>query len=391
MVQAYSNAQTDDLKDELLLFFRDMKDSSLEEQAIHEISDSTNKGNSLLLDAVAYLTEINSTKAAPTFAKLMKDKNKVLGLSAIRALGKLGAKDQIPTLITLFQDPETDSNAKPDIIWALGELKAQTSLPILQSEYDDDSDQPLMRKTILEAFGKIKDPSTWDTVSKALHDSNTIVRTAAISILGDFPGHADRHASLISALRDSDASVRIAAAKAAEDLLDPGLKDLLVYRLNNDPDPKVRLATLTALAKYPDGPTTVLSVVKDTKQAPEVWKGAVKLMTKNNYPGSMDAVKALMDADDKDTFSGLSAALTNALIPFRDDFRQAFGLALASKKAPTRIAGIHAARLGHFTEYQAMLAKMAAKDTDPNVQAEAAALIKDWEKGPETPTQAPKS
>ena len=385
LLEAYDHARTDDLKEALLLFFTDLKDGGLEDRSIQEISAPDSKGNSLLLNSVSYLTELKSLKVADTLMTLTSGKNKVLALAAIRALGKLGATDKLDELLKFYNDAETDPNFKPDLIWAFGEMKATASVPLLLKEYDDNDSQPLLRRSILEALGKIGDPSAWDKVESALADSNTDLRAAAVATIGSYPGKGDPIALLTSALRDAQPSVRAAGSVAAKALKPAGLKDLLVYRVKKDPDAKVRVAALQALASYDDGPSSVLDFLSDRKSDPAVWRESLNLALDKKFPGTYDALKKVLEEDAKDKTGTLAAVVGQAILAQRETFRSLYGMVLASDKVPARSAALRAIEVGKFTEYESMLKTLSLKDPDPGIKAQATAILKAWD----TPTPAP--
>jgi|GEM_PF-3025170 len=377
LLTAYDNARTDDLKEAIVLFFLDLKDSGLEDRAIADLGSPDKKGNSLLLNTVSYLTEIKSTKAKETFMTLVSGKNKVLALASIRALGKLAAVDKVDDLVKLYNDAETDPNFKPDLIWAFGEMKATTAVPLLLKEYDENDSQPLLRRAILEALGKIGDESAWDRVAAALADTNTDLRAAAVASLGSYPKHADP-AVLLGALRDAQPAVRLAGAQAAKAMLKPELKDMLGYRVKKDPDPKVRVGALQALAAYDDGPQTVLGYLADNKTDSAVWRESLNLSLDKKYPGAYDALEKVLALDAKDKNGPLSAIVGQALLAQRETYRKLYGLILKSDKPAARAAALRAIQVGKFTEYEADLKTMSNKDTDPDVKAQAAAILKEW-------------
>lgn len=382
LATSLQTATNDDLKEALLLYFLELKDNAVEDQALKILEAPDKKPNSLLLNAVSYLGEIRSSKAAETLLALVSGKNKVVALSAIRTLGKLGASGKTDDLLKVFQDPDTDPNFKPDLIWALGELKAGSALDVLLKDYDDDESQPLLRRSLLEAFGKIGDARAWDRVEAALKDPNTDLRAAAVATMAQFPGKGDPLQVLESALRDPQPAVRVAAAQGAKTARLGELKDLILYRVKKDPDAKVRVAALQALAAYDDGPGLVTGLLADAKTEPGVWREALNLSLDKKFPGTFDALKAALEADAKDKFGGLSTVVAAALLPQRDQYRALFGLMLSSEKAPTRATALRAIGLGKYTEYEPQLKAMAANDKDAGVKAQADTILKDWSKTP---------
>ena len=388
MLDAYDKTRSDDLKEALLLFFLDLKDPGLEDRAVTEISSPDKKGNSLLLNSVSYLTEIKSTKAKEALMAQVSGKNKVLALAAIRALGKLAAVDKVDDLVKLYNDAETDPNFKPDLIWAFGEMKAVSAVPLLLKEYDENDSQPLLRRNILEALGKIGDESAWDRVEAALSDTNTDLRAAAVATLGSYPGHGDPVVLLTGALRDAQPAVRLAGAQAAKAVVKAELKDVLGYRVKKDPDPKVRVAALQALAAYDDGSVPVLGFLADSKSDPGVWRESLNIALDKKYPGTYDALQKVLAEDAKDKNGTMAAVLSQALLAQRETYRTLYGLILKSDKPAARAGALRAISVGKFTEYEADLKTMAVNDPDPGVKAQAAAVLKDWSAAPTAPPAA---
>jgi len=386
LVGAYANARNDDLKEQLLLLFLDQKDNGLEAQAVAELAAPEKKANSLLLNAVSYLTELKSTAVKDTLVTLMSGKNKVLALGAIRALGKLQATDKTDELIKLYNDAETDPNFRPDLIWTFGEMKATPAVDLLLKEYDENESQPLLRKALLEALGKIGDSRGWPKVQDALADKNTDVRAAAVAALAAFPGQADLGPLLTSALRDTAPAVRLSGATAAKAAVLPALKDLLLYRVRKDPDPKVKVEALRAVAAYDDGPTQVLAVLADRKTDVTVWREALALTLDKKFPGALEVLQKVVAEDVKDKFGGLSGTIAVQTLPQRDTYRVLYGLILASDKVPVRQAALRAIGLGAFREFEPTLKTLAAKDQDPGIKAQAQKILDDWAK----PAEAPK-
>lgn len=381
----FAAARSDELKQQILLLFSDFKDGGLEDQALKDLGDAA-KGNTVRLTLITYLSDLKSTRAVDPLLAQTSGSNKVIASASIRALGRLGASDKADDLIKLYRDPDTDPNLKPDLVWALGEMKATGAVELLVQEYDGES-EPLFRRVVLEALGKIGGDQAWATVSSALTDANADVRSAAIGAVGGFADKADPAAILTPALRDAQAGVRIAAAQAALTLKNPGLKELLIYRMKKDPEPKVRTAALQAVAAYDDGPSIVLGLLADRTSDISVWKDALNLALDKAFSGTADTLRSVLEAEAKDKNGNLGPLIANALLAKRDAYRGLFGPELASDKPSVRLAALKAISLGKYTEYQDKLKTMAASDPDAAVKAQADTILKEWNKP--TPTPVP--
>jgi len=129
----------------------------------------------------------------------------------------------------------------------------------------------------------------------------------------------------------------------------------------------------------------VLGFLADTKSDPTVWRESLNLALDKKYPGTYDALQKVLTEDAKDKNGTLATLLGQVLLAQRETYRTLYGLILKSDKPAARSAALRAISVGKFTEYEADIKAMSAKDTDPGVKAQATATLKDWSTTPAGP------
>jgi HEAT repeat protein len=106
----------------------------------------------------------------------LKDDSPMVRLAAARAILQLGGDEHIPTLVSLFKDP--DKSVRAAVIQILGERRDPRIVPNLGEALK--SDQELsVRLVALDAMRKIGDESCVPALIEALKDSQIVIRSQA--------------------------------------------------------------------------------------------------------------------------------------------------------------------------------------------------------------------
>jgi HEAT repeat protein len=123
--------------------------------------------------------EKDKSAVAQLLAQL-KDESPMVRLAAARAILQLGGDEYIPTLISLFKDP--DKSLRAAVIQILGERRDPRIVSGLGEALK--SDQELsVRLVALDAMRKIGDESCVPALIEALRDSQIVIRSQAHSAL----------------------------------------------------------------------------------------------------------------------------------------------------------------------------------------------------------------
>jgi cyclophilin family peptidyl-prolyl cis-trans isomerase/HEAT repeat protein len=164
-------------------------------------------------------------------------------VSAVRALGEIGAPASAAALARLASEPSTHANVRLEALTALGTMRAAGGLAVAQDLLTDG--WPTMRSAALRAAAAI-DPEAFTFVLSGLEpDRDWRVRATLAELLGSLrPEVALARAR--SMLEDTDKRVVGAVLAALVKLKAPDAADLLIERLK-DPDFVVRSAAAEGL------------------------------------------------------------------------------------------------------------------------------------------------
>ena len=219
-------------------------------------------------------------------------------VSAVRALGQIGAAEAAAPLARLASDPATDPNVRLDAVAALGELRAPDGLPVLQDLMTDE--WPAMRAAAIRAAAAA-DPESFIAVIASLSpDPHWRVRAALANALAALPAEAVAE-RLRSMLQDEDKRVIPAVLTALGRIKAPELRDILLQRIE-DADYAVRAAAARGLGTVkPEGGADALRKAYQ-KGLPDISSSAraAALEALAGY-GAAEAAATLRDAlTDKD-------------------------------------------------------------------------------------------
>ncbi|MFH0965164.1 MAG: HEAT repeat domain-containing protein [Planctomycetota bacterium] len=225
------------------------------------------------LSAVRALGEIGAGAARGKIGTALRtDSDARVRAAAAEALGKSADKQAIASLLQALRDG--DSGVRDRAVDALVALSASEAAPAMVDMLGKE-DCRENRETLARALGELGDPSAAQELGKLLvggeRDENVRVRWVAADSLGKLkdPGSAR---VLEAALGDSDGRVREAALIALERLGTPEALEAL-YRKTSDTDPKLAASAWKALqsAALPDAAVSV-AWVKRLIEAGETQK-----------------------------------------------------------------------------------------------------------------------
>jgi cyclophilin family peptidyl-prolyl cis-trans isomerase/HEAT repeat protein len=172
-------------------------------------------------------------------------------VSAIRALGQIGASASASTIASLASNPDTHPNVRIEAVTALGTMKGADGLPVVQDLFTDR--WPALRAAALQAAAAI-DPEVFTFVLSGLEpDPDWRVRATLAGILGTLtPEVALGRARAM--LQDPDKRV-VGAVLGSLVKLQPGEAGPLLIERLKDEDFSVRAAAAEGLRalKLPEG------------------------------------------------------------------------------------------------------------------------------------------
>jgi HEAT repeat protein len=236
-----------ELRKAVLALFTDSKYPGAEEVAYTILTNWENEDSDVLRALVAYLAEIKSKRSLEIMLKLVDADDSVVAYSAIAAVGRMGDVSMAATLLKKLRDPEVKPDRKPTIITALGDMKAQAALPELLKIAGNREEERVWRMYACEALGKLGDASAVPILKKVMGENDPLLKSYAAAALGKFDLGQVLDV-LIECLKDSYWKVRVAGCQG---LARPGAAkaiDILIYKVQNDPEAPVKTEAVKALA-----------------------------------------------------------------------------------------------------------------------------------------------
>lgn len=208
---------------------------------------------------LAYAFGESSCKNASTILldALSSEEEELRQMSAL-SLGKIKARDALPSLIRLFGDESEDvRNAALESVCTLGaEYKTET-VDALKSLLV--SPDPETRTTAVLVLGRLDGPEAETSIAFALKDESPLVRQAAVRALDGKSGE-DRLQTLMFVLTDEDSEVRRLAVEAIALTADPSAIQPLELAIM-DEDIWVRSSAVRGLGKF-NSPASVDLVIR---------------------------------------------------------------------------------------------------------------------------------
>ena len=196
--------------------------------------------------ATVALGQIGSAEAVPSLLGALKDEDREVRETAVKALGKMRAPEAVPLLGELLRSAEYAVGEKEGAAEALGQIRAPEAAPFLVEASKVES--PKVRKAALRALGALGvagGPETLAHLVQAMTDKDNEVSSAAAFALGKIGG-PDAFPHLIQVLKEKDHPASRGAAAALGEIGNPEGIPLLV-RVVGEKDHPARASAIASL------------------------------------------------------------------------------------------------------------------------------------------------
>ncbi len=241
--------------------------------------------------AITIAGELKSTSSAPWIINSLNDKSEEVRVEAVYAIERLKATEAIPKLVSIVKEQNftENSNFTEALINTLGKLKATELKDFAIERIKETKTTDNLRQLLVLFLGDLEDISAKDFLLQLLKDKDedtTIRSYAAVSLskigakdtakdileilseIDNYPlskrkdyyslsmyctaslvkmGDSNSIPRLMEALRSDNPVVRLKAVELIKDLKDKRTVDILKYKMNYDPSPRVQKAAREAL------------------------------------------------------------------------------------------------------------------------------------------------
>lgn len=248
----------------------------------------------VMVRSIETAAEIKYAPAIPVIITALDHKSEDVRISAIYGLKTLDAKTAAGTIFERLQaaDLSVDSNFTNGLIETLGAFAHAPLAPLAQEKITDFKTTKNHRLSLLIALGKIKDPASVEFLMKLFKDPNEDidVRSYAVNAIANighkasgpeidaimkeidtYPfekrkkfyslymycvtslvrlGDVSSYPRLEDSLKSDNTAVRIQAIRLMKELKDKRSVDILKYKAEYDPAPKVQSEAFDALKEF---------------------------------------------------------------------------------------------------------------------------------------------
>jgi len=212
------------------------------------------------ITAVYAIDTLKATEAIPQLVSILKEQkfteNSNFTDALIRTLGKLKATQLKDFAIEHIKDTKTTDNLRQLLILFLGDLEDISSKDFLLGIVKDKDEYTTLRSYAAVALAKIGAKDTAGDILEIIKEIDSypvnkrkdyysflMYCTAALVKMGD----SNAIPRLMEALRSNNPVVRLRAVELMKDLKDKRTVDILKYKMQYDPSPKVQKAAKEAL------------------------------------------------------------------------------------------------------------------------------------------------
>ena len=322
---------------------------------------------------INYLAAIRSRQAESVLLDLLAAADAGIAGAAIQALGTVGGQAGGEGLLARLRDPEYPASLKPQLIVALGSLKHLPAVEDLLAIAANRDEERVRRLYAAAALGQIGDPRAVPVLRGLFAEEDSLLKTYAAGALAGFD-LKEVEPLLQEGLRDANARVRLAAAKA---LANPGASksvDILIYKAKNDPDRNVRLQAIQSLAVIGGTRSTALlgELFRDRRQANAYREAALVALCEHDLDAAVPAIRAVVDEEwalkTSSVLEFTARALASVSSPALEGVWRRF---LEHASVNIRLYGLRAARQNKLTGLREKIRTLAETDPHPAVRREA--------------------
>lgn len=226
------------------------------------------KQEDVQLAAISGLREIESKSAGEPIYTLMKTldpkKDVTRYTSAVRALGALEYKADLPALIKQAEGSETHEEVRRSIILYLGDIKAVEGREFLVKLLKNEEKEPDLRAYAANSLGRMKDTSAVPVLKEVLENIRNLknqrdrVRMSRLRFQGMVAlmrlGDRSMVPEIMAAAKDDDPTVRLRAVRQLGEMRIAETKELLEYKAKYDENARVKKAAQQALDDWAKSP-----------------------------------------------------------------------------------------------------------------------------------------
>jgi HEAT repeat protein len=230
----------------VLDYFSEQKIRDAEAAATAVLTEEGIQDSRVIVACIRYLAAIDSPGLEERLLRYVDDRDGQIAETAVTGLGKVGGPAAGQQLVQRLEDLDYPAEQKPEIILALGQMKYTGAVDALIAIVDNRDEERIWRMYAAASLGEIGDARAVPHLRALFAENDSLIKAYSASALANF-NMEEVEGLLQQGLRDSNARVRVAAAKGLANKQARDSVDILIYKAKNDPERPVRLQAIEAL------------------------------------------------------------------------------------------------------------------------------------------------
>lgn len=327
----------------------------------------------LAVPRIRYLAAVKSTRAEGVLLRLADARDQGTAGAAVQALGAVGGAAAGERLLQKLRDPEYPDALKSTVIVALGELAYKPALEELLAVADNRDTERVRRMYAAAALGRLGDPRAVPVLRSMFGEADSLVKAYAAAALAAFDLN-EVESLLQEGLRDQNARVRLASAKALANKGAQKSVDILIYKARNDPERQVRLQAIQSLSVIGGGRVVefLRNTYRDPRQANPCREAALAALAELDLAEALPAVRAVVEEEWPKKDLGvmeLTARIVAGLTG--QGLEGVLGRLLEHPQPSIRLYGLRGVRRNRLAGLREKVKRLETEDPHPAVRREA--------------------
>jgi HEAT repeat protein len=339
---------------------------------LERLADPENRDPRFLVPFMRYLAAIRSAEAGQALIGFLDEGDEVAG-AAIQAMAAIGQQTAGEALLARLRDGEYPEGRKPQLILALGTLKYAPAVEDLIAVVSNAEEERIRRMYAASALGEIGDRRAIPALRGLFAVQDGLVRTYAAGALAGFD-LAEVEGVLQDGLRDPNARVRQAAAKALARKDAQKSVDILIYKARYDPEKQVRVQAIQSLGAIGNARAVAFltEAYPDGKLANLYREEALGALLLHDPGGSLNAVRDVIEAEwNRKDITVLEFTARRLAGLSQAGLGELFKRFLGHPNVAIRLYGLRGIRLNRLASLRDEVRALADGDPHPSVRREA--------------------
>lgn len=282
----------------VLDYFSAVKIRDAEAAAVGILDQELARDERLIVACIRYLTAIRSAGLEARLLDYVDHRETQVAETAITGLGEVGGPEAGQLLVERLQDLDYPAEQKPEIILALGKMKYAGAVDVLIEILSNRDEERIWRMYAAASLGEIGEGRAIPHLRAVFSESDSLIKAYAASALGAFD-MSEVEGLLQQGLRDSNARVRVAAAKGLANEQARDSVEILIYKARQDPERQVRLQAIESLGVIgtPRAFEYLRDLYGDGAALPLYREAAFTALSENALRDNLDTFKEVVEQE----------------------------------------------------------------------------------------------